>query len=80
MDVAWASFCEGAAARNLVFLSGKVAEADDEGYLVCAAGAGWMVLPFFGFFCVFCNDWCVVCTQFYAVVESLVAGRCGMAA
>ena len=44
MDVAWAAIWEKAAARNLVFFSGKVAPAGDGRYLVCPAGAGWIVL------------------------------------
>ena len=43
MNVAWAMFSEEAGARNLVFFRVKWAAADDERYLVCAAGAAGVV-------------------------------------
>ena len=58
----------------------KVAPAGDERYL------GWAAVADRPFWCVigasslFCNEWCVVCTSHYAVLESWVADRSGMAA
>ena len=58
----------------------KVALAGNERYLVCATVAAAVVPDPIGSSSVFCNEWCVVCTYFYAVLELLVADRRGVAA
>ena len=58
----------------------KVASAGDERYLGCAAVAAAVVLMFFGSSSVFCNEWFVLCTSFYAFLDSLVADHRRMAA
>ena len=80
MNVAWALFWGGSrSTKPCVFLC-KVAAADDERYLVCAAGAAGVVPDAIGSSSVFCNDWLCLCTSFYASLESVVADRNVMAA
>ena len=52
----------------------------DEGQLVREAVAGTLVLMIFGSPLVFCTLRVFVCACFYALVESLVADRIGLAA
>ena len=58
----------------------KVASAGDEGYLVCAAGAVWIVSSSIGSSSVFCNEWLFLCAWFYAFLEFVFADLIGMAA
>ena len=75
-------FGEEAGARNFIFLC-KMAAGGDERYLLCAAGAAAVGLPFF---LPHCNGgfkllWVCLCVGTYrGVLESVVADRIGMAA
>ena len=69
MDVAGASFWKVVWVRNLAFFWCKVVPAGDEGCLGCAAGAAAVVPNAIGSPAVFCNEWCIVCSQFYAFLE-----------
>ena len=53
------------------------AAAGDEKYLVCAAGAGACRI---GSSSACCNEWLLMCAQFYSLVDFLVADRSVVAA
>ena len=58
----------------------RVAAADDERYLACAAVAAGVVPDAIGSSSVFCNEWLCLCAQFYVFLESVAADRLAMAA
>ena len=80
LDVAWALFWGGSRGTKPCVFPCKVAAAGDERYLLCAAGAVWIVSRSIGSFSVFCNEWLFLCALFYAFLESVVADHIGMAA
>ena len=61
MNVAWAMFCGGSRSTKPCVFPCKVASAGDERYLVCAAGAVWIVSSSIGSSSVFCNQWLFLC-------------------
>ena len=75
-------FGEEAGERNLVFFRVKwLHAAGDERYRTCVRRV--RLRSFHarsGSSSVFCNEWLFLCASFYAFLESLVAGRIGMAA
>ena len=80
MNVAW-GLCWGGSrsTKNCIFPC-KVASAGDEMYLVCAAVAAAVGLPFFGRTVTVALLWVCLCVRSYRVFfESVVADRSGMA-
>ena len=83
MNVARALFGGGSRSTKLCIFPCKVAAGGDERYLLCAAGAAAVGLPFF---LPHCNGgfkllWVCLCVRAYkGVLESVVADRIGMAA
>ena len=61
MNVAWAMFWGGSRSTKPCVFPCKVASAGDERYLVCAAGAVWIVSSSIGSSSVFCNQWLFLC-------------------
>ena len=61
MNVAWAMFWGGSRSTKPCVFPCKVASAGDERYLVCAAGAVWIVSSSIGSSYVFCNEWLFLC-------------------
>ena len=61
MHVAWAMFWGGSRSTKPCVFPCKVASAGDERYLVCAAGAVWIVSSSIGSSYVFCNEWLFLC-------------------
>ena len=61
MNVAWAMFWGGSRSTKPCVFPCKVAAADDERYLVCAAGAAAVVLCANCSSYVFCNEWLCLC-------------------
>ena len=57
MNVAWGWFWGGRRSTKPYVFPCKVAAAGDEGYLLCAAGAVWIVSRSIGFSSVFCKEW-----------------------
>ena len=83
MIVAWALFWGGSRGTKPCVFPCQVAAAGDEGYFLCAAGAGW-VQPSLGVVrSVRAASMCFACSctlQLHCVLESLVAKRIVMAA
>ena len=83
MNVARALFWGGGRSTKLCIFLCKMAAGGDERYLLCAAGAAGVGLPFF---LQHCNGgfkllWVCLCVRTYkGVLESVVADRIGMAA
>ena len=61
MTVAWALFWGGSRSTKPCVFPCKVAAAGDERYLLCAAGAVWIVSRSIGSSSVFCNEWLFLC-------------------
>ena len=75
MNVAWALFWGGSRSTKPCVFPCKVAAADDERYLVCAAGAAGAVPDAIGSSPLFCNEWLCLCAWFSAFLEAVVADR-----
>ena len=75
MNVAWALFRGGNRRTKPCVFPCKVAAADAERYLVCAAGAAGVVPDAIGSSPLFCNEWLCLCAWFSAFLEAVVADR-----
>ena len=80
MQVAWAILWGGSRSTKPCVFPCKVAAADDERYLACAAVAAGVVPDAIGSSSVFCHEWLCLCAQFYVFLESVAADRLPMAA
>ena len=68
MNVAWALFWGGSRSTKPCIFPCKVAAAGDERYLLCAAGAVWIVSRSIGSSSVFCNEWLFLYTTVCVVL------------
>ena len=74
-NVTWGLCWGGSRGTKPFICSCKVAATSDERHLACAAVASTLVLMFFVFPLVFCNEWLFMCAKFYVFNESLATNR-----